>query len=180
MLKETEQPESDEIRLSNPRQRAFLTAFARVGRVKHAAALARTDRSNHFRWLKADAEYADAFDLARRDYVDELNKEVDRRAVTGTLAPIFQGGKHVGDKRVYSDRLLMFRLRALDPDSYADRRSGPATATRNQRNVLVHPSKRADLERWSRLLADPEEDPNGSPACPETPGCQPRPSSDPD
>jgi hypothetical protein len=47
-----------------------------------------------------------------------MEDEARRRAVEGFLRPVYQGGKHVGDEQVYSDRLMEFLLRARRPTVY--------------------------------------------------------------
>ena len=53
--------------------------------------------------------------------VEELEAEVYRRAVIGVERPITVAGERVM-VREYSDRLLMFLLKAEKPEKYRDRR----------------------------------------------------------
>ncbi len=41
--------------------------------------------------------------------------------MTGVLRPVFQGGKHVGDIREYSDTLLQFLLKGERPEKFRER-----------------------------------------------------------
>ena len=45
--------------------------------------------------------------------IDQLEAEANRKGYTGYPEPVFTEGFHVGDRTRYSDRLLMFRLKAL-------------------------------------------------------------------
>ena len=51
----------------------------------------------------ADTTFAAAWDSACDEAADILEAEARRRAVEGTLRPVYQGGRHVGDIREYSD-----------------------------------------------------------------------------
>ena len=109
--------------LTNLRQRAFIKGYIETGgNVTRAAACAGTNRAAHYWWLETDPNYAAVFDDALIAARDRLEGEADRRAVDGVLEPVFHRGEQVGTVRKYSDRLLIARLRKLDPDGYADRR----------------------------------------------------------
>jgi len=82
-------------------QAAFIRALAQTGLITEAARAAKISRRQHYRWVKTDPDYASRAADAKADYLDMLTSECDRRAMAG------------------SDRLLMFRLRMLDP-SYRD------------------------------------------------------------
>ncbi len=64
--------------------------------------------------------------------IERLEAEADRRGYTGYPEPVFYEGVHVYDRTKYSDQLLMFRLKALAPEKYRERkhvevREAPAT-----------------------------------------------------
>ena len=88
-----------------PKQRAFLTAFARLGTVRAATQAVKVARRSHYYWL-AHPEYAAAFHDAQEEVVDLLAAEARRRAVE------------------YSDTLLMFLLKAEMPEKYRDNWTG--------------------------------------------------------
>ena len=50
-----------------------------------------------------------------------------RRAITGVLEPVFQGGQHVGDVVRYSDRLLELLLKGGDPARYNPQPTGSSS-----------------------------------------------------
>jgi hypothetical protein len=128
----------------NPKQRAFLAAYAKIGTLSGAAEAAKIARRNHSNWMK-DAEYAADFAAAEERAIETLEAEARRRAERGVEEPvIYQGqlqfepkrdryGRTVKDlegKVVYSttpltvrkpsDILLMFLLKAKRPDVYRD------------------------------------------------------------
>jgi hypothetical protein len=45
-------------------------------------------RSSHYRWLKRDAEYREAFAVAKEEVADLLEAEAFRRAVEGVEKPV--------------------------------------------------------------------------------------------
>jgi hypothetical protein len=107
--------------LMRVRQRRFLRAFEVLGTVAHAPVVAKIHRGTHYEWLQSDPIYAKAFQDTVAAYADRLEREADRRAVEGSDRPIYQGGQLVGYERVYSDRLLELRLKALKPEAYRER-----------------------------------------------------------
>jgi hypothetical protein len=67
-----------------------------------------------------DPAFAAQWKEARTIGKEELEAEANRRAYHGTDRPIFHAGEVVGHMKEYSDRLLMFLLRAEDPDKFKD------------------------------------------------------------
>ena len=49
---------------------------------------------------------------------DTLEGEADRRGREGWSEDVFYRGQVVGKRQRYSDRMLMFRLKALKPEMY--------------------------------------------------------------
>lgn len=102
-------------------KRAFLAAYSLLGNITGAAEAVGIARQNHYDWLADDINYADAFSQAKDEAADRLEQEVRRRAVIGVEEPIYQGGKKVGTRRVYSDNLLMFLTKGALPHKYKER-----------------------------------------------------------
>jgi hypothetical protein len=104
-----------------PRTRArVIEEFRRVGRVDLACAHAGCDRSQHYRWLRDDPEYAKAFDEAREQVNGLLEDEAIRRAYHGTPKPVAVAGKVIYEYE-FSDRLLEFLLKCRNPAVFGDR-----------------------------------------------------------
>lgn len=110
-----------------PKKAAFLTAYVQTATISHAAKAAGIDRTTHYRWLENDAEYAKAFDAAHSDAVERLEAEAVRRAADGVDEPVFYKGEPVGYVRKYSDTLLIFLLKAANPEKYRERISAELT-----------------------------------------------------
>lgn len=121
----------DVLRNLTPNARAFIVAFSRSGNITAAAnAVGLASRQSHYDWMAADDVAADydaadpgsepgpyrvAFEAARDEAADRLEMEARRRAEEGWQEPVYQGGKLVGLKRKYSDRLLLALLEAHHP-----------------------------------------------------------------
>jgi hypothetical protein len=104
------------------KKKAFLAAMAETGNISAAAKIAGIDRHSHYDWLKDDPDgsYAEAYETARIESIESLEKEARRRALTGYLKPVYQGGKKVGTIREFSDTLLIFLLKGAKPETYRD------------------------------------------------------------
>ena len=78
---------------------------------------------------------------AAREYLERIEQEIDRRAIQGIEKPIFNTrGEQTGMTVQYSDNLLMFRAKRLDPaykDNYDPR---PATTPTVTQIVINWPS----------------------------------------
>ena len=116
-------------KIGHPKKRAMLKALSQLGFVSAAAKAAGLQRrQTHYVWLQSDPEYAKAVKEAQDIAVEQLEAEADRRARDGVEELVLYQGKPVEvdgkplTRKKYSDILLMFRLKALRPDKYADRR----------------------------------------------------------
>ena len=114
--------------LAQPKKGAFLAAYAQTGNIAAASKLAQVGRRDHYRWIKADAEYALAFGEAHEEACDRLEAEARRRAVQGVEEPVYgklpgkdTGTGQVGTIRKYSDTLLIFLLKGARPEKYRER-----------------------------------------------------------
>ena len=90
------------IQLGNPKQRAFLAAYAKCGNITQAAEVSNVGRRTHYNWMESDPGYVAAFRDACDEAIDVLEAEARRRALAG------------------SDLLLIFQLKALRPDVYRE------------------------------------------------------------
>lgn len=103
----------------------FLTALAESAHVGNSCRAAGITRSKYYRWRKSDDEFNDHCARALNEGVSVLEDEAVRRAVSGTLRPIYQRGRKVGEVREYSDILLIFMLKAHKPELYRDNYKKP-------------------------------------------------------
>lgn len=114
-------PRSRTSALKSKARAAFLEALTDGATVRDAALAADLPRGTAYRWRAKDAEFAEAWDAAYVAGADALVSEATRRAVKGVEEPVYYLGKPVGRKATYSDTLLMFLLKARDPEAFCDR-----------------------------------------------------------
>ena len=107
---------------------AFLAAYAEAGNIARAAIAAGCTRAAHYKWLD-EADYRKQFDDAQEEAADRLEEEARRRAVEGVRRLKFHSGEAVLDPETgkpyveheYSDALLIFLLKGLRPEKFAQR-----------------------------------------------------------
>lgn len=105
------------------RQRCFIEALADTGNVRRAAAMVNMSAEGAYylrRQLEA-ASFAAAWSAALDHGVQRMKDIAFERAVEGELVPILAGGKLLGYRRRYNDRLLMFCLRHYGQDAAGKR-----------------------------------------------------------
>jgi hypothetical protein len=116
---------------------AFLQALAKTGSVGRAARSLNMDPSVAYRRARDEEEFAKRMEEAKAQgkevHLGRLEDEIDRRGVDGWEEPVYQGGQKVGTVRRFSDNLLMFRTKRLDPE-YRDR---PPDQAINAGNVQI-------------------------------------------
>lgn len=156
-------------KIQHPKKRAFLAAYARTGNITQSAAICKIDRSNHTLWMRKDLVYVEAFQQAGLAAADYLEAEARRRAVTGTLKPVFYQGMECGTIREYSDTLLIFLLKGALPEKYSERFQGNINI---EANINVNLSEQERHQRLSALLQDAidvsYEDVSDQPLLPDT------------
>jgi hypothetical protein len=116
-------------KLTPRKKERFLEHLALTGNVSKSAEYASTARPFVYELKRSDPAFAAAWDDALLQYAERLEDEADRRAVEGCVRKKFDKGIPVIDpvtnvqyeEREYSDTLLIFRLKALKPDVYAER-----------------------------------------------------------
>ncbi|NYZ69120.1 terminase [Endozoicomonas sp. SM1973] len=106
---------------SKARDKKFFDGIEAGYGIGLAAKQAGYTRTSVYRYRDEDPSFAESWDEARENYIEELEAEADRRAVEGIEKGVYYQGHQVGTQREYSDALLMFRLKALAPERYRDR-----------------------------------------------------------
>lgn len=81
----------------------------------NAAKMAGYSRSSAYNYRKEDKAFSERWDDSLAEYKETLEAEADRRAHDGVTEGIYYQGKEVGSVQKYSDSLLMFRLKKIDP-----------------------------------------------------------------
>jgi hypothetical protein len=104
---------------SAERQRYFLTVLAETGQVHLAAAAARLSvRSAQALRVRSPAFNA-GWRMAEQMAVGRLSPLAFDRAINGRIEQVYQDGELVAERRVPSDKLLMWLLARLDPKRFA-------------------------------------------------------------
>ena len=104
---------------SADRQRLFLCNLAETGSVHLASAAARLTARSAYRLRARSPAFAAAWDIAEQLAAGRLAALAFDRAIHGRTEQVWQEGTLVAEKRVPSDRLLMWLLTRLDPRRFA-------------------------------------------------------------
>ena len=103
---------------------AFLEALASGLSVSGACKAAQVPRQTAYDWRNADEAFAAAWDEAIGHGTEALEDEARRRAVEGVVREHthYHQGMRVGTdiETKYSDTLLIFLLKARNPEKYRD------------------------------------------------------------
>ena len=100
-------------------------------------------------------DFAAQWDNALEEGTDLLEAEARRRAVTGIDKPVYYKGEVVGSITKYSDRLLMFLLRAHRPQKFRD--GGKVEQTGATDVGVDRDREKAILEKLDRMAALDDE-----------------------
>lgn len=134
--------------ISNKKRKVFLKLLAQTGQVTEAArAAGYTDTTYLLRYRRENEDFAEEWDLALESAKHTLEAEAIRRAVDGVLEPVYYKGDIAGYKTNYSDPLLMFVLRKLDP-TYRD--TGKGGDTNINFGIAVLPMTAKNPEDWEQ------------------------------
>jgi hypothetical protein len=104
---------------SAERQRLFLSHLAETGSVHLASAGARLTARSAYRLRARSPGFAHAWDVAEQLAVGRLSALAFDRAINGRTEQVWHQGELVAEKRVPSDKLLMWLLARLDPRRFA-------------------------------------------------------------
>ncbi len=104
---------------SAERQRLFLRNLAETGQVHLASAAARLSARSAYALRARSPAFAAAWDTADQLAVGRLSALAFDRASAGRIEQVWQQGELVAEKRVPSDKLLMWLLARLDPRRFA-------------------------------------------------------------
>jgi len=105
-------------------QRTFLQVFKQTGIVRAAAEAAGIDRTRAYQYRDKNPKFAAEWEKAIADSTELLELHCLQRATQGETEDVWmntrEGPKKVGTKKIKSDRLLEFMLRARKPMVYRD------------------------------------------------------------
>lgn len=107
-------------RRTKRRDEKFFAVLAAGGMIRDALAASGYKRRTVYDWRKADPEFERRWREADDEALELMEQEADRRAMEGTQKPVFYQGMECGYVTEYSDTLLIFRMKAKDPEKYRD------------------------------------------------------------
>ncbi len=102
-------------------------------------------------------DFAAQWRKALEEGTDLLDAEARRRAVTGVDKPVYYKGKVVGSITKYSDRLLMFLLKAHRPQKFRD---GGKVKHTGATAIGVDKDREWLMERLDRMAAALDDEAN--------------------
>jgi hypothetical protein len=125
------------------RQRAFIGALAVTGCVDRAARMVNIAQTNCYELRRAPGAegFRRAWDAALDFAVPKLKDIAFQRAIEGELVPVFSGGKLMGFRRKYNDKLLMFCLRHYGQDASGRRTTINYFSTRASAGAVAGPEE---------------------------------------
>jgi hypothetical protein len=94
-------------RTEHLKKERFLENYRNLGTITAAAQAVGTSRSQVWRWTKGDKEFSEAFEQAKEEFIEKLEKELYDRAKD-------RQGKD-------SVVALIFSLKALKPEKYREK-----------------------------------------------------------
>jgi hypothetical protein len=104
---------------SADRQRNFIEALAETGCVHQSTRWSGLSARSVYALRVRSPAFAAAWDAAQQLAVGRLSSIAFDRAIHGRVEQIYFGGELLDEKRIPSDRLLMWLLARLDPKRFA-------------------------------------------------------------
>ena len=143
------------------KQGVLLETYAHSGKEMAGCLAAGVNIRTHNRWLEENRYgYHERFQLANKVYVGLMEAEADRRAIEGIDHPVIHQGKITATYKQYSDNLLMFRMKKLDPayrDNYTLTLEVPDDLRAwLQQKQMADQEARAALPESKGIVVDPD------------------------
>src|SRR5439155_9608610 len=104
---------------SAERQKLFLTVLAETGQIHLAAAAARLSARSAQALRVRSPAFDKGWRVAEQMAVGRLSPIAFDRAINGRIEQIYRDGELVAERRVPSDKMLMWLLARLDPKRFA-------------------------------------------------------------
>lgn len=122
-------------------QERFLEAFSRSGSVGAACSETGIKPVTAHQWGFSDTySFKRRKELAAQTFLGKVEAEINRRAIQGTDKPVIYKGQITDTYKEYSDNLLMFRAKRIDPAYKDNYQPAPATTNNTQIVFNFHPS----------------------------------------
>ena len=121
--------------MSDDTKSRFIRQLAMTGNVTTSAEAVGVARHMVYEWRKQDPSFARKWEEALAIAVDALAMEARRRALDGVEEVRYFQGEPIGTIRKYSDQLLMFLLRAYDPETFISIRDSNRRPTKSAKEI---------------------------------------------
>lgn len=120
----------------------FLYALMRDGNVSKAARYAKANRTALFQRKRRDDEFAAVWEECLQIGTANLEDHAHDLAMNGWQEPVFHDGEECGEKQRFSPALIIFLLKAHNPERYRERYEIENTGKGGgplQLNVVLNP-----------------------------------------
>ena len=133
------------------RQSEFIEALADTGSVEAACKHVNMSQPGAYQLRRQDgaASFAKAWEAALDLGVRRLEDVAMERALNGVEEPFYVYGQHVGTRKKYNDRLLMFMLRNRSPERFGVGVNGGSGSTKGL-NAVGKMEKRRLKKKWRK------------------------------
>jgi hypothetical protein len=108
---------------SNEKANKFLRLYGETCNLVEAAKKAGLCRASHYRWLKQNEAYREAFKRTQQLAREVLESELVKRATKGWTEPIYYQGQRCGSVRRFDGATGMALLRGMWPEKYGIQRT---------------------------------------------------------
>lgn len=134
-------------KISEAEKSMFLLAMERTGNAIRSARICGRSRQRLYQLKLVDEEFKARWDEALLMFQANLVEEARRRGQVGVVEPVFQKGEQVGEKRAYSDHLLMAMLKKFA--GFGDKVVGG-----EETGVVIMPGIQDSVEEWEAAFVD--------------------------
>jgi hypothetical protein len=140
-------------------KKKFLKEFARLGNISQACRnIGIQRRPRVYDWRDTDPEFFAALEDAKEEACDNMEMEAWRRAIEGTVKPVFYLGEKVGEIREYSDTLLIFLLKGALPKKYRDNATVETTVNVINADFAARLGEHLDRQPYRREITSGDEE----------------------
>lgn len=125
----------------------FLQVYAKFGVIQTALDAVGISRNCHLDHIERNPEYAEAFDLAKKAFADDLEAHVLAGARGEWTEPVYFKGKVVGYRNVRSEKMLELSIKAKKAEEYREKASQTNVMSGG---VIYMPGHAENMEEWAK------------------------------
>lgn len=138
-------------------KRRFIESLLNINNVAAACRSVGVSRPGAYYQKSHDPEFSQAWDDAIEEGIDNLLQEGKRRAHEGVTEAVYHQGVKIGNKKKYSDTLLMFLVKARRPE-YRDNKQITVDGEMKTSGVLLLPVDEINAEVWEQQAIKQQEE----------------------